>query len=189
MTFGGALRAGIEAIQREETIYARLFVIDENDHLLRSLTLRNGQPYKIRARVKTAAGVVDAVQEAEGTLYFHAQAQGAETSEWQFAVPGELFRNKTFRMDPREEIFSEHFRTTIPPILKETGTNLLAQYDELEDRMRATSGRTKSRFDKTNLIINVGPPRRVGNAQRAIHPHELRLLLPRRAGDGAHHRP
>jgi hypothetical protein len=155
LEFNDHLQGGLDVNTTSEVAHARLFVVDDNQHLLHQLLMRNGSPLEFQAAVRTPQGASPAKQTDDGEFEFSIRAEGAEQGEWQFLAPLALCQSQRFVRQEQVEIVSEHFHVKVPQILSDLAKNLLSQLDEVENEMRLTSGREKRRYDKTELIVSV----------------------------------
>lgn len=156
LRFDRELKGGL-AVQKESTrVLARLFVVDENEHLLRRILSADDKPLSFHGWVSTKTGRYKARQiSPEGFLFEVADNNDADKGQWRFVIPLPSIYNQKFRAEEGKIIHSRHFRMNIPLVLEDVAANHLTQLDELEDRMRAVSGRKKRRHAETQMKVYV----------------------------------
>lgn len=88
-------------------------------------------------------------------LFEAADSNDADKGQWRFAIPLPSIYSQKFQALEGKIIHSRHFRMNIPIVLEDVAANHLAQLDELEDRMRAVSGRKKRRHAETQMKVYV----------------------------------
>ena len=114
------------------------------------------KPLQFDGWVVTETGRYKARQISPGeTLFEVVGADDADKGKWRIAVPLPSLYRETFRADERKTIHSRHFRMNIAMVMEDAAANHLAQLDELEDRMRAVSGRKKRRHAETQMKVYV----------------------------------
>ena len=156
LRFDRELKAGL-SVQKESTkVLARLFVVDENAHSLRRILSSDDKPLPFDGFAVTETGHHKARQTSPGELLFEVVgADDADKGQWRIAVPLPSIYRQTFQAAEGKVIHSRHFRMNIPMVLEDVAANHLAQLDELEDRMRAVSGRRKRRHAETQMKVYV----------------------------------
>ncbi len=156
LRFDRKLKGGL-AVQKESTrVLARLFVVDENGHLLRRVLSADDKPLPFDGWVVTETGRYKARQTSPGELLFEVVgADDADKGQWHVAIPLPSIYRQKFRAEEGKIIHSRHFRMNIAMVLEDVAANHLAQLDELEDRIRAVSGRKKRRHAETQMKVYV----------------------------------
>lgn len=156
LRFDRKLKGGL-AVQKEPTrVLARLFVVDENEHLLRRVLSADDKPLPFDGWVFTKTGRYKTRQTSPGELLFEVVgSDDADKGTWRIAVPLPSIYRQAFQAVEGKIIHSRHFRINIPIVLENVAANHLAQLDELEDRMRAVSGRKKRRHAETQMKVYV----------------------------------
>jgi hypothetical protein len=156
LRFDRKLKGGL-SVQKESTrVLGRLFVVDENGHLLRRVLSVDDKPLPFDGWVVTETGRYKARQTSPGELLFEVVgADDADKGKWRIAVPLPSLYRQTFQAVEGKIIHSRHFRMNIPLVLEDVAANHLAQLDELEDRLRAVSGRRKRRHAETRMKVYV----------------------------------
>jgi len=156
LRFDRKLKAGLSVQKESNRVLARLFVVDENGHLLRGVSSADDKPLQFDGSVSTETGRYKARQTSPGGLLFEvADSNDADKGQWRFAIPLYPIHSQKFRAEEGKIIHSRHFRINIPIVLENVAANHLAQLDELEDRMRAVSGRKKRRHAETQMKVYV----------------------------------
>ncbi len=156
LRFDRKLKGGL-SVQKEATrVLARLFVVDENGHLLRRVLSSDDKPLPFDGWVVTETGRYKARQTSPGEILFEvADNNDADKGKWRINLPLPSIYRRSFQAAEGKIIHSRHFRINIPIVLEDVATNHLAQLDELEDRMRAVSGRRKRRHAETQMKVYV----------------------------------
>jgi len=156
LRFDRKLKGGL-AVQKESSrVLARLFVVDENMHLLRRVLSADDKPLPFDGWVFTKTGRYKTRQTSPGELLFEVVgSDDADKGTWRIAVPLPSIYRQAFQAVEGKIIHSRHFRINIPIVLEDVAANHLAQLDELEDRMRAVSGRKKRRHAETRMKVYV----------------------------------